>query len=102
MIEVFERLEADQDVIKTAIAEAGDDIQKKMMTVIPLLQKTLAGPLQAYGFPAGGPGAPQCASLLSYLTRRAALLVTPPIPLLSLVILRHHARRCSIPASDKL
>ncbi|KAL1515677.1 hypothetical protein AB1Y20_002294 [Prymnesium parvum] len=56
MLEVFEKLEADQEMIKTSIAEAGDDIQKKMMTVIPLLQKTLAGPLEAYGFPPGGPG----------------------------------------------
>ena len=58
MAEVFEALKTDQDQITKAVAEAGDDLQKKMMLVIPLLQGVLAAPLQKYGFPAGGPGVP--------------------------------------------
>ena len=57
MLQVFTALQDKQDDIMTAVAAAGDDLQKKMMTVIPLLQTTLAGPLAEYGFPAGGPGA---------------------------------------------
>ena len=57
MIEVFTALQTKEEEIKAAVTAAGDDLQKKMMTVIPLLQGTLAGPLAAYGFPPGGPGA---------------------------------------------
>jgi len=56
MLEVFTALDGSKDDIMKAVVAAGDDLQKKMMTVIPLLQTTLAGPLAAYGFPAGGPG----------------------------------------------
>jgi len=57
MLEVFTALQGNKTEIEAAVTAAGDDLQKKMMTVIPLLQNTLAGPLATYGFPAGGPGA---------------------------------------------
>jgi len=56
MLEVFTALQGNKTEIEAAVTAAGDDLQKKMMTVIPLLQNTLAGPLATYGFPAGGPG----------------------------------------------
>merc|ERR1712159_751401 len=56
MLDVINRLDEDQEEVKAEITQAGDDMQKRIMNVIPVLQKTLAAPLEKYGFPAGGPG----------------------------------------------
>jgi hypothetical protein len=51
LLKVITILEANEASIKQLITEAGDDQQKKMMTVVPALQALLGPVLVEFGFP---------------------------------------------------
>ena len=51
LVLTFEAMEAARGELEEKITEAGDDVQKKMKNVIPLLQQILGEPLVKHGFP---------------------------------------------------
>lgn len=60
MLKTMSALETDQQAIKDLILEAGDDQQKKMMTVVPKLQTLIKPVLDEFGFPPPPMGAYTC------------------------------------------
>ena len=69
LLEIITVLESHEEQLKALITEAGDDQQKRMASVVPVLQKILGASLESAGFPKPPMGA-----------RRAASCADPPSP----------------------
>ena len=57
MLKTLQALDGEKEKVKELIVAAGDDQQKKMMTVVPKLQEILKPVLEEFGFPAPPMGA---------------------------------------------
>lgn len=68
MLAVINSLETKLPELQAALQQAGDDPQKKMMLVVPVLQNALATPMSQFGFPPGPGGLMQGMSAFQLIT----------------------------------